>query len=103
MKSRQQSSGLSHETISNFSWTHILSGYSSLSNNEHIPYLRKVVERDFHRLSMSEFEYLADAAEPDGWGLFFLYFLDLLVSIGLAVLMHKKDVFGDERRTAWRS
>lgn len=73
-----------------------------LDDPAHIHFLRDSIEVNFHRLSMSEFEYLAASAEPKGWALFFLYFVNLAISIGLAILMHKQDVFGDERRVAWR-
>ena len=74
-----------------------------LNDKSHLEFLRKVVKEDFHRLSMSEFEYLAASAEPKGWMLFFLYLFNLIISIVIAVIMHKNDVFGDERRAAWRS
>lgn len=74
-----------------------------IDDKSHLKFLREVVERDFHRLSMSEFEYLAASAEPKGVALFLLYLLNLIISSTLAFIMHKNDVFGDERRTAWRS
>lgn len=68
----------------------------SLDDQEILPFLRDVVNRKFHRTPMSEFEYLASAAAPEGWWLVLLYVLAILVSGGLTFLMHREDVFGDE-------
>lgn len=69
----------------------------SLDDPNIMPFLRDVVKRKFHRTPMGEFEYLASAAAPSGWALALLYFLAIITSVGLTVLMHKEDVFGDER------
>ena len=59
--------------------------------------IRRHVSERFVRTPMAEYEYLADAASPSGWVLFFLFVLGLGVSIGLGVWMHREDVFGEER------
>lgn len=63
--------------------------------------IRRLVNANFKRTPMAEFEYLARASEPRGWGLAVIVFLQLLVSIGSAVLMHKHDLFDEEERK-WR-
>ena len=64
--------------------------------------IRQGIVQEFHRTPMSEFAYLMDAAQPTGGTLALLVVIQLLVSIGLTVLMHKKDVFGEERqRRMW--
>lgn len=52
---------------------------------------------EWHRVSLSEYEYLASHAKPEGWMLVLLYILSIAFSIGLAIIMAKYDVFGDER------
>lgn len=69
----------------------------SLRDPEIIPFIRGLVEKKFHRTPMEKYEYLASAASPEGWWLFFLYLFAFLVSGGLAYWVHVKDVFGDER------
>jgi len=59
--------------------------------------LRTEVQSGFKRTAMAEFEYLARSASPTGLGLFLLAFFEILVSVGLTYLMHRHDVFGDER------
>jgi hypothetical protein len=61
-----------------------------------LTFVRKTVEENFHRTSMTEFEYLASAAKPsDGW-LIALYVFTLLLTGGLAWYMHHNDVFHEE-------
>jgi hypothetical protein len=55
------------------------------------------VVRHWARTAMSEFEYLAAHASPSTLGITLLYFLAFLLSGGLVMFMHGKDVFGDER------
>lgn len=69
----------------------------SLRDPNIIPFIRKLVEQKFRRTPMAKYEYLASAASPEGWWLFFLYFFAFLISGGLAYWVHVKDVFGDER------
>jgi len=69
----------------------------SIRDPEIIPFIRKLVEQKFRRTPMEKYEYLASAASPEGWWLFFLYLFAFLVSGGLAYYVHVKDVFGDER------
>lgn len=72
-----------------------------------VPFVRENVERLWHRTAMAEFEYLASHASPTTGGLVLLYILSLVLSVGLTVLAHREDVFGDEgwlnrrRRTRW--
>lgn len=63
--------------------------------------VRELVAREFKRTPMAEFEYLARTAEPHGWALAVLCFLQLAVSIGLSVLMHREDLFGEEIARKW--
>jgi hypothetical protein len=64
--------------------------------------IRSTVENKFKRTPMAEYEYLAQGMTPKGWWLFGLYALAFIVSIVLGIVMHKKDVFGDERRARWK-
>jgi hypothetical protein len=74
----------------------------SLHDPTLIQFIGQQVEAKFHRKPMADFEYLASAAAPRGWWLVGLYALVLLVSIGLTMIMHAKDVFGDERFASLR-
>lgn len=67
-----------------------------------IKFIGQQVEAKFQRKPMADYEYLASAATPKGWALAGLYLLVLLISVGLTLLMHRKDVFGDERFSALR-
>jgi hypothetical protein len=73
-----------------------------LSDPKVLDIIRQGIAQEFHRTPMSEFAYLMDAAQPTGGTLALLVIIQLLVSIGLTILMHKKDVFGEERqRRMW--
>jgi len=61
-----------------------------------IPFIRAEVDKKFHRTPMEKYEYLASAASPEGWWLFWLYVLAIGISGGLTWYMHREDVFGDE-------
>ena len=52
---------------------------------------------EWHRVSLSEYEYLTSHASPSGWALGLLYVFSIMLSIGLSIFMSKNDVFGDER------
>jgi hypothetical protein len=55
-----------------------------------------LVGRHFNRTPMSDFEYLNKSTTlPTGW-MIALYILAFLLSIGITITMHVKDVFGDE-------
>ncbi len=71
----------------------------ALDDPEILSFLRKEVEEKFHRTPMEEFSYLASAAKPQGVWLFLLFLATIVISVGLAIWMHREDVFGDER---WR-
>ncbi len=59
--------------------------------------IRNEVRTGFKRTAMAEFEYLARTAKPKGWYLFFLYLFEVIVVGALIYVMHRNDVFGDER------
>jgi hypothetical protein len=58
--------------------------------------IRRAVSQMFRRTAMSDYEYLARAAQPSTGWLVFLYVLGTAISVGIAVYMHKHDVFGEE-------
>jgi hypothetical protein len=58
--------------------------------------LREQVTRHWQRTAMEEFEYLGSHASPTTGWMVFLYILALALSVGLSMLMHREDVFGDE-------
>lgn len=58
--------------------------------------VRDAVATKFKRTAMADYEYLARAAKPSTGWVVALYILGLALAIGLAILMHKHDVFGDE-------
>ena len=60
--------------------------------------VRIAVKERFHRTAMAEYEYLARNATPSTGWLIGLYILGLLVAAGLSILMHRRDIFGEERR-----
>jgi hypothetical protein len=60
--------------------------------------IRSLVPKYFKRTAMAEYEYLARSATPTTGWLVFLYILGVGLSVGLGILMHQKDVFGDESR-----
>lgn len=55
--------------------------------------VRELVEKDFHRTPMSKFEYLSKSATPGKVWMIFLYVLAVLLSVGVSVLMHRKEIF----------
>lgn len=67
-----------------------------LSDPTILPTIHDSVKARYKRTSMADFEYLAAAAHPRGWGLAILVILQLLVSIGVAYWAHTHDIFGDE-------
>lgn len=72
-----------------------LLGMTLSNSGTALAFIRKAVEENFHRTSMSEFEYLASAAKPsDGW-LIALYIAAVLLIGGLALYMNDNDVFGE--------
>lgn len=68
----------------------------SLNDPKVLNIIRSEIKSGFHRTAMADFAYLASSAQPKGWALFGLIVLQLVVSVGLSILMHTKDVFGDE-------
>lgn len=60
--------------------------------------IRNEIGGGFKRTHMADFEYLASTASPTGWILALLYVFEILLCAGLTFWMHRKDVFGDERR-----
>ena len=71
-----------------------------LSDPEILPFIRKEIETQFTRTPMAEYEYLASAVTPSFWMTVGLYLGNLVIIIGLAIWMHREDVFGDE---GWQS
>lgn len=59
--------------------------------------IKKHVVNEFQRTPMAEYEYLARAAEPKGGALIAIVVIQLILSVGLAALMHTKDLFGEDR------
>lgn len=55
--------------------------------------VREVVATRFRRTAMADYEYLARAAKPSTGALIALYVVGVLLSVGLALWMHRKDVF----------
>jgi len=75
----------------------------ALDDPKILPFLQHEIKTAYSRTPMAEYEYLATAAKPTtGWTVA-LYLLNLCLIIGLAVWMHQKDVFGDERWQRFRS
>lgn len=66
-----------------------------LTDPELIPTIRKHIEKQWHRVSMSEFEYLASHAKPHTGWLVFLYILAFASSITITYLAHHEDFFGE--------
>ena len=76
----------------------------SLTDHETVlDFVFDAVDEDFHRTPMAEYEYLASAAKPPFWLMVLLYILGLGGSLGLSLLMHTQDVFGEERYNRFRS
>lgn len=61
-----------------------------------LPFLKDVITQKFHRTPMAEFSYLASAAAPTGWNLFFHLLLEIAICIGVSWWVHREDVFGDQ-------
>lgn len=64
--------------------------------------VRAAVKERFHRTAMAEYEYLARNAVPSTRWLIGLYILGILVAVGLAYLMDRHDIFGEEGRRGFR-
>lgn len=64
--------------------------------------IRQEVAKGFKRTAMAEFEYLAANASPTGGSLALLVLVQFLVSLGLTIWMHQKDVFGDKGFTKYK-
>lgn len=58
--------------------------------------LRTNVETYYRRKPMADFEYLSSSITPSGTEFAVAIFIGLLISIGLAILFQKKDIFGDD-------
>jgi len=59
--------------------------------------IRTLVDEEFTRSPMSDYEYLAAAAKPSPFALFFLYALAFVGAIGGSFIMIQYDVFNEER------
>ncbi len=66
---------------------------------ETLGYIRALVEEDFTRTPMAEYEYLASAAKPTPFALGFLYFLAIVGSVVGSIFMIYNDVFREEVRS----
>ena len=58
-----------------------------------VAFIRQAIMSKFERTPLAEWEYLASAATPSTWVLVLLYILVTGGTIGLAVWMHREDVF----------
>lgn len=65
-------------------------------------FIEGAVQRDFTRTHMSEYEYLASAAKPPFWLTILLYILGIGGAVGLSLIMHHTDVFGEDRYNRYR-
>lgn len=82
-----------------------LTGLTLADANKALPLIRRQITDRFRRTPMSEFEYLASAAAPSAGVLAGLYGLALALCVGLLVLAHREDFFGDssfDRRGKYR-
>lgn len=61
-----------------------------------LPIVEENVKRYYVRKPMHDFEYLMASVTPSTSQWIFTILLGILVAIGLAVLMHRQDIFGDE-------
>lgn len=60
------------------------------------------VQQSFVRKPMKDFEYLKDEIDPPTWVIVLALLISILGSIGLSILFHHTDYFGDDRRRRWR-
>lgn len=68
-------------------------------------YIRGLVESQFNRTPMAEYEYLWASAQPSTLSTVLLYLLAIAGAVGGSLVMMHTDLFGDEirsRRSQWR-
>ena len=59
--------------------------------------IEKVIAQNYRRPEMAEYKYLRDEIQLTTGGMWAIFITQLIVLIGLTIVMHREDIFGEER------